>query len=797
MKKTTLLIFLFLLSTAKNNAQEVSGYLFSQSTESYTPVVGINSSATGDDGIQNAIPLDFGFNFGGVTYTNFSISTNGWIRLGANVGGQSWTNSLGTTAVQRPLIAPFWDDHNRGSGSIQYLVSGTQPNRKLEVSWDNINIGNNGNVSTTAFGSFKMRLYETTGQIDFIYGPTLNSGGILSASIGLNDQTSFLSISPLSAVATVSNSTANNTIATSQFLLGQKFTFIPQPQCTGTPNPGNAVSSIATVCSNVNFNLTLQNQIPGFAVAYQWESSTDGITFNPIAGATNATFTTNQTETQTFHCIVTCAGNSTTSGPVEVLSTPTAECYCFPTYTNGKTDGDLISNVVIAGTTLSNNTGINPVNPYYTYFSGQPNYTAILESGHSYEMNVTVGTYENQNDAVWIDYNDDAIFSPEERVGYSDVIGANGTGVFTITLACDAPGGTHRLRIRDAWATAADTIDPCANYGYGETEDYDITIIASTGCQAPYNLGTGLINATSAELMWESGCGQISWDVYIVETGGETPTVPTNPNVTSIFAVQNLQPSTTYDFYVRANCDVNGNSDWSDRFSFTTAAPGPANDDCFDATGLIPGGTFEEHMVVATNVGATKSIGEPNPTCAIFGFGGDVWFSTVVPADGNITIEARPDLGSLLIDTGMSAFRGTCGNLTTIGCSDDEGEDAFSVLNLTGLTPGETIYARVWEYANDTFGTFQVSAWNPALKNTSFDTNGFQLYPNPVKDILNISYIHNITDVEIYNLLGQQVLVKRINANQSKVDMASLPKGTYMVKVKADEKVKTIKVIKE
>jgi hypothetical protein len=798
MKKTTYLILLFIFFITKANSQAVSGYLFLQSAEPYTPVVGTTATAIGDDGFQNAIPITFSFNFGGTNYTTFSISTNGWIRLGNNIGGQSWINTLSNTNGQSPLIAAFWDDHNRNTGSIQYSVSGSSPGRTLEIGWDNINIGNNGNPSATAFGSFKMRLHETSGQIDFVYGSAINLAGGLSASIGLNDLTSFLSVSPQAPVATVSNITANNNITSPQFIVGQKFTFMPQQQCSGIPNPGNSISSLPSVCSDMEFTLSLQNAIPGFAVTYQWEESADGVNFNPIGGATDPTFTASQSSAKTYHCVVTCGNESTASVPVPVLITPASGCYCSPTYTNGKTDGDLISNVVITGTTLSNNTGNAPVNPYYTYFTGQPNYTATLQSGNSYEMSVTVGSYDNQNDAVWIDYNDDAVFSVDERVGYSGMIAAGGTGTFTILLSCDASPGTHRMRVRDAWATLGSTIDPCINYGYGEAEDYDITIVPAPGCTIPDNLGTVVINPNSAELKWQSGCGQLSWDVHITPTGGGLPVgTPSNPNATNTFAATNLQPSTTYDFYVRSNCGANGESDWSAPFTFTTLAPGPVNDDCEAAAVLIPGATFEEHMIVATNAGATKTIGQPAPTCAVFGFGGDVWFSAMVPADGNITIEARPDLGSILIDTGMTVFTGTCGNLTTIGCSDDEGEDAFSMLQLTGLTPGETIYARIWEYANDTFGTFQVSAWNPALKATNFNVDNLEVYPNPVKDILNVSYFDDITNVQIYNLLGQQVFSKTINASQSKIDVTALPKGTYMVKVAAADKIKTVKVIKE
>ncbi|RZJ74614.1 MAG: T9SS type A sorting domain-containing protein [Flavobacterium sp.] len=78
----------------------------------------------------------------------------------------------------------------------------------------------------------------------------------------------------------------------------------------------------------------------------------------------------------------------------------------------------------------------------------------------------------------------------------------------------------------------------------------------------------------------------------------------------------------------------------------------------------------------------------------------------------------------------------------------------------------------------------------------SFDSNAFTYYPNPVKDVLNVSYISNISAVEVYNIVGQQVMVKTINGNEGQVDMSGLAAGTYMVKVTADSTSKTIKVIK-
>lgn len=83
------------------------------------------------------------------------------------------------------------------------------------------------------------------------------------------------------------------------------------------------------------------------------------------------------------------------------------------------------------------------------------------------------------------------------------------------------------------------------------------------------------------------------------------------------------------------------------------------------------------------------------------------------------------------------------------------------------------------------------------LSSASFGNNSFTAYPNPVKDMLNVSFTQNISDVTVYNLLGQKVLFLTMNANQGQVDMSNLTSGTYLVKVNAENGVKTIKVIKE
>lgn len=87
-------------------------------------------------------------------------------------------------------------------------------------------------------------------------------------------------------------------------------------------------------------------------------------------------------------------------------------------------------------------------------------------------------------------------------------------------------------------------------------------------------------------------------------------------------------------------------------------------------------------------------------------------------------------------------------------------------------------------------------ACSPSLDVEEFATTAMKFYPNPVNDMLNISFEREITRISIYNLLGQEVFAKTSNSNQITVDMSNLASGAYLVKVNAGDVVKTEKIIK-
>lgn len=113
----------------------------------------------------------------------------------------------------------------------------------------------------------------------------------------------------------------------------------------------------------------------------------------------------------------------------------------------------------------------------------------------------------------------------------------------------------------------------------------------------------------------------------------------------------------------------------------------------------------------------------------------------------------------------------------------------------TVLVNGETYYAVsvIGECASEPLGV----TVDEVLSTGDFDAASFKYYPNPVKDVLNVSYSSTISSVAVYNLVGQQVLAIDADADNVSVDLSRLAAGTYILNVVAGGRAQTIKVIKE
>lgn len=82
--------------------------------------------------------------------------------------------------------------------------------------------------------------------------------------------------------------------------------------CSGTPTPGNTNASTTTICLGESVSLSVLNATVGTGVTYQWKSSTDGVTYTAIAGATNSTAVVIPTAATYYVLDVTCAAGPAT-----------------------------------------------------------------------------------------------------------------------------------------------------------------------------------------------------------------------------------------------------------------------------------------------------------------------------------------------------------------------------------------------------------------------------------------------------------------------------------------------------
>ncbi|NHM02930.1 RCC1 domain-containing protein, partial [Flavobacterium difficile] len=83
------------------------------------------------------------------------------------------------------------------------------------------------------------------------------------------------------------------------------------------------------------------------------------------------------------------------------------------------------------------------------------------------------------------------------------------------------------------------------------------------------------------------------------------------------------------------------------------------------------------------------------------------------------------------------------------------------------------------------------------LSSEDFEVTELKIYPNPVTNTLNFSFDKEITSITISNLLGQELISIPVNKNETSIDVTSLSSGTYVVKVTSDNKIKTLKIIKQ
>lgn len=94
------------------------------------------------------------------------------------------------------------------------------------------------------------------------------------------------------------------------------------PNCSGTPVAGVITASAASGCGAFSSNLSISGYTDQPGISYQWSSSSDGISFTPITGATTTSYGATVTVSTYYRATVTCSvsGVSASTDSMELVS---------------------------------------------------------------------------------------------------------------------------------------------------------------------------------------------------------------------------------------------------------------------------------------------------------------------------------------------------------------------------------------------------------------------------------------------------------------------------------------------
>lgn len=122
------------------NYIEGSGYAIDQTgTYALTPGTG-TAVILNDDEVSTILPIGFSFSFFGNTYTDFYISSNGFVTFTNDFSSGCCSGQvIPNSSSPNNLIAFSWDDmYPPGGGTLEYFTTGVAPNQKLVVNFFNV-----------------------------------------------------------------------------------------------------------------------------------------------------------------------------------------------------------------------------------------------------------------------------------------------------------------------------------------------------------------------------------------------------------------------------------------------------------------------------------------------------------------------------------------------------------------------------------------------------------------------------------------------------------------------------------
>ncbi len=416
-------------------------------------------------------------------------------------------------------------------------------------------------------------------------------------------------------------------------------------------------------------------------------------------------------------------------------------------------------------------------------------YTVIITdaNGCTATLNATVGQPATAVSGTTVIFNTSCFGGSNGAINLTPAGGTapytfNWGGGITTEDRTGLPAGTYTVIITDANGCTA-TVN--ATVGQPASAVSGTTVIFNTSCFGGSN---GAINLTPAggtapyTFNWaggittedRTGLAAGTYTVIITDAKGCTATV--NATVT--------QPATAVSgTTVVTNISCNGGSNGAINLTpaggtapYTFNWAGGITTE--DRTGLAVG-TYTVIITDANGCTATVNATVTQPAIVNAPTGNAVQSFT-----------AGSNLGSLVVN----------GQNIKWYASASDASNHFNSLPITTIIVNSTTY-----YATQTIGvcestaSLQVLAYNESLAvdNDIKSKSEVQIYPNPVREVLNISGYEPILKILIIAADGKKVIEKTMQKNDRSIGVHSLVQGNYLIKVFTKSNIQTFKFIKK
>ncbi len=235
---------------------------------------------------STAANLNFDFYSGGQRFTNFTVTPNGWVGLGGGVAPNTlWSAAVFSGTRIAPFLGPLLNTNvpplssmtTSSIGRVHYKLIGTSPSRVGVIEFLRMSI-NSSVVDDT--NTFQVRLYESNGAIEFVYGRMkITAGAPLNFNVGFKIAAGAHSVNAAnntsSTITTTTNNYTTNTfipnIHNSSSGFQRSYLFTPN-----APNPPTNFTITNVTNSGMTLNWTDASNETGYAL---YRSIDGGLTY--------------------------------------------------------------------------------------------------------------------------------------------------------------------------------------------------------------------------------------------------------------------------------------------------------------------------------------------------------------------------------------------------------------------------------------------------------------------------------------------------------------------------------------